>query len=184
VRFVSQFTNYVIGIKPARKKFTEFGVEIVEEEISAAFDFNAWNQHDYETAVLAFKFRGIYQHEDEATPVSPAYRLSVFDTDEVALREGWDENKKILVEQEMLKAPANGRDYVLVTEIALTPPWPSYDLFEGKPQELVEQVLSLGYDLEDVIAYESSKWGQQREDVLVVLQAAVEARDTGEIIVT
>jgi hypothetical protein len=184
MRFVSQFTNYAIGILPGKKRFTEYGVEVVAPDLDAVFDSNGWNQRDMETALLAFRFRGIYQHEDEATPVSPAYRLSIFDTDEVAEKEGWDDETKTLVEQAMLAARANGRDYVQVIEIALNPPWPSYDLFDGKPQALAEQVLALGYDLEEVIAYEESKWGQQREDVLVALRAAAEARDTGEIIVT
>ena len=108
----------------------------------------------------------------------------MFDTDVEAEREGWDEDTKILVEKAMLDAKANGRDYVLVAEIALEAPWPSYDLFEGKPQALAQMVLSLGFDLEDAIAYEESKWGQQREDVLAALQAAVDARDTGEIVVS
>ena len=184
MRFVSQFSEYVLGIHPGRKKYTEYGVDIVDPEINAAFSANDWNQRDYETAVLAFKFRGIYQHEDEATPVSPAYRLSVFDTDEAAAREGWDEDTKILVEKRMLEARANGRDYVLVAELALDPPWPSYDLFEGKPQALAAQVLALGFSLEETIAYEESKWGQQREDVVAALQAAVDARDTGEIVIS
>lgn len=184
MRFVAQYANYVVGITPGHKKFTEYGVDVVDPSIEAEFDRNGWTQHDFETAMLSFKFRGTQQYEDEATPVSPVARLSVYDTDLVAVQEGWDEDTKIKVEQRLLSSQGLGRDYVLVTEMALDPPWPSYDLFEGKPQVLVEQALALGFDLEEVIAYESSKWGQQREDVLAALTAGIEARDTGEIIVT
>lgn len=184
MRFVAQFANYVISITPGRKRFTEYGVDVVEPPIEAEFDANDWVQRDYETAILSFKFRGIQQYEDEATPVSPAARVSVYDTDVEAEKNGWDDETKTIVEQRMLNSSAHGRDYVLVSELALDPPWPSYDLFDGKPEALAEQVLMLGYDPEEVIAYESSKWGQQRESVVSALQAAVEARDTGEIIVT
>jgi hypothetical protein len=184
MRFVSQYTNFVLNIRNPKKKFTEYGVDVIEDEIVAEFDPRSWNQRDIETAIASFKFKGLFQHEDEATPVHPAYRISVYDTDEMALREGWSEEEKTFVESRLMSGQNYGRSYVLVSELALDPPWPAYDQFEGTPQELAEQVLMLGYDLEDVIAYESSKWGQQREDVLVALQAAIEARDTGEIIVT
>jgi hypothetical protein len=184
LRFVSQFTNFTINIRSPKKKYTEFGVEIVEPEIVAEFDQHGWNQRDMEIAVLSFQFRGIFQNEDEATPVPPTYRLSVYDTDEMALREDWDEETKAFVEHRLLNAASFGRDFVLVQELALSPPWPTYDSFEGRAQDIALQVLDMGFDPEDVIAYESSKWGQQRADVIEALQSAIEARDSGEIIVT
>jgi hypothetical protein len=184
MRFVSQYTNFVLNIRNPKKKFTEYGVDVVEDEIVAEFDPRSWNQRDLETAIASFRFKGLFQHEDEATPVHPAYRISVYDTDEMAMREGWDEETKAFVEQRLLTGQNFGRNYVAVTELALDPPWPSYDQFEGKPQELVEQVLALGFDLEEVATYESSKWGQQRDEVLAALQAATEARDSGQIVIT
>jgi hypothetical protein len=184
LRFVSQFTNYVINIQPAVKRVGDFGVEILRPDILAEFQPHNWTQRDLETAVVNFKFRGVYQHEDEATPVHPAYRLSTYDTEELAEAEGWDEETKTLIEQRLLSAKAFGRDYVLVQEVAMPAPWPSYDEFAGTAEELAMQVLDLGYSPEEVIAYESSKWGQQREDVIAALSTAVEARDAGEIIVT
>lgn len=184
MRFVSQYTNFVLNIQPGVKRNTEYGVEQIREDLMAEFDHQAWTQRDLETAVLAFKFRGVFQHEDEATPVHPAYRISVFDTDEKAVQHDWDEETKTLVETRMLAARGLGRDFVLVQELAVDPPWPSYDTFPGDAQALVEQALVLGYNLEEISAYESSKWGQQREDVIAELEGAMAARDAGEIIVT
>jgi hypothetical protein len=184
MRFVSQFTPFSVGIKPGRKRFTDYGIEQVEPEIDAQFDPFGWNQHDMEVAFQNFKFRGQFQYEDEATPVNPAYRLAVYDTDEEALKNGWDEATKEVVEQRLLDAGSYGQAFIRVEEIALQPPWPTYDEFDGKPEALVVMVGDLGFDPEVVLHYEESKWGQQRPEVMQALQTAIEARDTGEIIVT
>ena len=184
MRFVSQYTNFVINVRNPRKKYTEYGVDVQEEGIMAEFDANSWDQRDMEVALGAFDFHGLFQFEDEATPVPPAYRVSVYDTDEQASANEWDEETKAFVEQKLLSARSLGRDFVLVQEVALEAPWPSYDSFEGDPEALVVLALDLGFSLEDCIAYESSKWGQRRPDVLEALQTGIEARDSGEIIVT
>lgn len=184
MRFVSQYTNYIINIRNPVRRVTDFGVEQIRDEIIAEFDANGWNQRDMEVAVQNFKFHGIFQFEDEATPVPPAYRLSIFDTDAKAEEFGWDDETKAEVESRLLGAKSFGRDFVLVQELALAPPWPSYDTFPGDADELALQVLDLGYEIETVVAYETSKWGQNREDVIAALKGAVEARDEGTIIVT
>ena len=184
MRFVAQYTNYILNIRPAKKKFTEYGVEVEWPDLLAEFDSQGWMQRDLETALQSFQFKGTFQHEDEATPVNPAYRLSTYDTEEQALAQGWDEELKSFVEQRLLSAKGFGRDYVLVQETPLAAPWPSYDEFVGEADELAMQVMDLGYDPEMVITYEQSKWGQNREDVVAALQAVVEARDAGDIIVT
>ena len=184
MRFVSQYTNYIINIRNPVRRVTDFGVEQIRDEIIAEFDANSWNQRDMEVAIASFKFHGIFQFEDEATPVPPAYRLSVYDTDEKAAEFGWDDETKAEVEQRMITAKSFGRDFVLVQELALAPPWPAYDTFPGTAEELAQQVLDLGYSVDDVVAYETSKWGQQREDVLDALATAVAVADEGQIIVT
>lgn len=184
MRFVSQYTNYILNIRPARKRFTEYGVEVEYPDILAEFDSQGWVQSDLDRALQSFQFKGMFQHEDEATPVHPAYRLSVYDTDIQAELQDWDEATKALVEQKLLASRGLGRDYVLVEEAALAPPWPAYDEFPEGADALAMQVLDLGYSPEDVIAYETSKWGQNREEVVTALQSLVEARDAGEIIVT
>jgi hypothetical protein len=184
VRFVAQYSNFNINIRNPKKRYTDFGVDEIEPEIIAQFDRGNWNQHDLEVALRVFQFKGLFQHEDEATPVPPTYRLAVYDTDEQAELQDWDEETKAMVEQRLLTAQSFGRDFVLVEEVAMEPPWPTYDSYEGRAEDVAMQVLDLGFDPEQVIAYEESKWGQKRPDVVEALRAAVEARDAGEIIVT
>lgn len=184
MRFVSQYTNFVINVRNPRKKFTDYGVEVEDEGVMAEFDSGSWDGRDMEVALANFKFRGIFQFEDEATPVPPAYRLSVYDTDIKAEELGWSDEEKAEIERRLLAAKSLGKDFVLVHEIAMAPPWPAYDEFAGSAEELAAQVLDLGFSLDEVVAYETSKWGQQREDVLDALATVVAMRDEGQIIVT
>ena len=185
MRFVSQYTNYIINIRAARKKFTEYGVEIESPDILAEFDSQDWVQRDLETALSSFQFKGMFQHEDEATPVHPAYRI-------VGLRHrgagasaglgrgdedaGRAEAAHLGRLRARLRAGTGDGDGPRPGRPTTSSP--------SDADELAMQVLDLGYDPDEVIAYETSKWGQNREDVVAALQAVVEARDAGEIIVT
>jgi hypothetical protein len=42
----------------------------------------------------------------------------------------------------------------------------------------------IGIPFEDVLAYEESKFGERREDVIVALRNAIEVRDEGKVIVS
>ena len=159
MRFVAQYSGYQIKIRDPQAHVTSWGVEQTVQGIVAAFDKNDWLQRDYETALRSFKFKGMYQHEDEATPVEPTYRVAVYDTEDEQAKHGWDDELREEVERKLLSAKAFGRDYVLVQEIAIEPPWPTYDLFRGSPEELVAQVGDLGYLYSDALAYEESQMG-------------------------
>jgi hypothetical protein len=183
MRFVSQYSNFQIQIFPPQARLSPYGVEQTSEGLVAEFSNGDWNQRDYETALRSFKFRGQFQYEDEATPVPPTYRIAVYDTEEQAQLRGWDEEYRSSVEQRLLNAKSFGRDFVLVTEVAIEPPWPRYDEFPGAPEELVMQMDDLGYDLSEALAYEQSKWGQQREPVIAALTQAISKADEDEIVV-
>jgi hypothetical protein len=147
MRFVAQHANFQIQIFPPQARLSPFGVEQTSEGLTAEFSEHDWNQHDYETVLRAFKLRGLQQYEDEATPVPPTNRIAVFDTEEEQAKRNWDDDYRASVEQRLLAAKSFGRSFVLVPEIAIEAPWPRYDVFDGSPEELVEQVDVLGYDL-------------------------------------
>ena len=73
---------------------------------------------------------------------SPAYRLSVYDTDNEAERAGLgrrDEDDGGAAAAR--RAAPTGATSCSCSELALDPPWPAYDEFAGTPEALAEQVL-------------------------------------------
>jgi hypothetical protein len=192
VRFVSQYSGFTVGVQSERRRLDMDGGSVVTRPgVWAEFTNAAMNQRDLEVALGAFQFKGLFQYEDEATPVSPAYRIGVYDTDDQYERrldtdEEWTPEFKALLEQRMLAAPSYGRAFVLVPEQTMDPPWPKYPA--GDDVDATELVLTIhnviGIPFEDVLAYEESKFGERREDVIVALRNAIEVRDEGKVIVS
>lgn len=186
MRFVSQYAGFTVGIQAAKRVRT-MSDEIIESSpfYQAVFDNRAWNQHDLEVAIRHLRFEGMPQYEDQATPVSPAIRISVYDTEEAILKPDWPEGlEKETVERKLLNAMSYGRAFVIVPEVALEAPWPNYDLHDGNADSLVLLVHSLGISFETVLEYESSKWGQQRAEVIEALQTGIMIRDENKVIVS
>lgn len=191
MRFVAQYPGFVAGIRAERSRLSMDGSQImVQSGIQAEFKPEIYNQHDLETALQNFQFKGLFQHEDEATPVGAAYRISIYDTDEeferrLGTEEEWDLDTKALVEQRLLGLTSYGRSFVVVPEQTMEPPWPKYLEWDGTDADelviLCHDVI--GVPFEDVLAYEASKWGPRREDVIVAFQEAIEIRDAEKVIV-
>lgn len=185
-RFVAQYPDYVVGIKGEKSRLTVDGEVILRESsISAPFSTRGWTQRDLEVAMDSFQFKGLYQHEDEATPVNPAYRLSYYDTEEQAKIFGWDEETEALVIQRLMSARSFGKAFVLVPDLPVDPPWPLYDDFDGSAEEAVLIAHNvIGVPFESVIAYEESKWGKQRPDFIEAFTDAIGVRDKGKVVLT
>jgi hypothetical protein len=185
MRYVAQYPVFNVQIRPERTRLTSDGEVIVRQEgIIADFKSRGWNQRDMEVALISFQFKGLVQYEDEATSPEPAYRLSYFDTDEEGDEWGWDQETRELVDRRMMEAKSYGRAFVLVPEVALEAPWPLYDSFEGDATELVLTIHQvIGIPFEQVLEYEASKWGPQREEVIEALNEAIRVRDEGKVVV-
>jgi hypothetical protein len=190
MRFVSQYPGFTVGIQSERRRLDMDGGSVVTRPgFWCEFRSGAMNQHDLEVALQHFQFKGLFQHEDEATPVHAAYRIAVFDTDEEYQRrldgdDEWSLEFKALVEQRLLNAPSYGRSFVVVPEQTLEPPWPKYPAGDVDADDLVLTVHNvLGIPFEDVLAYEESKWGERRENVIEALNDAIRIRDEGKVVV-
>jgi hypothetical protein len=180
VRAVSQYTNHVIQIRPMRSRaLGDGGVEVTQEPILAVFaplDQGGFlYDNEKEAAEEHFNFHGLTQHIDEATPSDPAYRLSVFDLDEAAEREGWDEEAQELVKETLLrKAERSPQSILIITSTPIEAPFPAYDSFEGDPEQLVIKLIEDGFDLERVLHYERA-FGPKRPEIMDALEEGVEA---------
>ena len=185
MRYVAQYPTFTVGIRSEKTRLTSDGEVIMREEsMVAEFRPHGWRQRDLEVALLSFQFSGLFQSEGEAELLEPAYRLSYYDTDEEAELRGWDAETAEFVDKRLQASRAYGRDFVLVPEIAIPAPWPKYDEFDGDATELVLTIHNvIGVPFEDALAYEDSKWGQRREDVIEALQEAIKVRDEGKVVV-
>lgn len=179
MRFISQHSNHVVQIRPQRSRaLGDGGVEITQDPIYAVFTPLDAGGFLYENEKAAatdhFKFHGLTQHEDEATPSDPTYRLSIYDTREEAQKNEWDAETQKLVEDTLVRMSTLSPNDLLVIETTPIPaPFPAYDEYAGDPGELVISLVQQGHDLERVLHYERT-FGQNRPEIIEALELGVE----------
>ena len=168
MRFVSKYGRYGVQVRPViAEAFATGQVRIIQQPIHAIFNIHGITADERDFALTNFVFRGFYQEADEVSVVPFDYRIGVYDTDHAAASEGWDADTKQFVESTLVELCQFG-DIALIPVIALAPPWPKYDSYRGAPSQLIRKLVDEGFDLEAVLAYESSD-GPQRQPVIDAL---------------
>ena len=178
MRFVSHSPKMRVSVVPKKSHFSNFGDEIVDQEGYVA-QFNAGDvtEADLHFAEKMFtnEFGQIHGQTllgDEVTPTPFLERVSVFDTEEVAVREQWDARTvtdvygnvvpfKQYVEEYLTAQAVNHPDFRLVVELPAQPPWPRYMDYRGSLDQLVERLVEDGYDLLEVIRFEEQAGHRQ-----------------------
>jgi hypothetical protein len=179
MRVISQHTNHMIQIQPQRQRpVGDGGVVVTQEPIYAVFtpaEGGAFlYENEKEEAERHFSFHGLTQHQDEATPSDPIYRLSVYDTDTEAERLNWDADTKELVEETLRRKARSTPNTILIIESTPIPaPFPAYDTYDGDPGELVVMLADQGHDLAQVLHYERT-FGPKRQEIIEALELGVE----------
>jgi hypothetical protein len=179
MRFISQHSNHVVQIRPQRSRaLGDGGVEITQDPIYAVFtpieQGGFLYENEKQAAMDNFKFHGLTQHEDQATPSDPAYRLSIYDTEEEADKNEWSAEDKHTVEETLIRMAALSPNDLLVIETTPIPaPFPAYDTYAGDPADLVIKLAEDGHDLERVLHYERT-FGPKRPEVIEALELGVE----------
>jgi len=181
-RFAAQYRRYKITCREHIKMTLANGKEnVIQHGVIAGFEhggpFEPWER---EQAHKHFKFRGTTQERDEATPVDPGLRLSLFDTDAphlVAQWRQWDALEgqppgtiKEEVEDFLRGYMAAGHDYIELVPEPVPAPWPTYDALtihgnrnaEKVAAKNIEIALATGISFEDVIAYEKQNRNDDR----------------------
>lgn len=180
MRFISQYPNYRVQIRPMRVRAMGDGTsQTLQEGLYAQFtgvDSGAMLfERERWLADGHFRLHGNKQHQDEATPVDSIHRFSVLDTDELAKAEGWTEEEKLQVEDTLMKKTLTTPQAILRIEgKPIDPPFPSYDSYDGDLQSLVILLVELGHDLEHVRAYEEL-YGPNRPDFIEALDIGIGA---------
>jgi len=168
VRFISHSPAFMIQIVPERVHFSPYGDRLIDREgFVAKFNQNDINEGDVEFAERVFVPEGLNGRQtliDEVTLAPLLARLSVFDTDEEAKREGWQGqtledstgiyDKKEYVESFLAKHAEGHGDFRLVEVASMEPPWPRYLDYQGTPDELLAKLESEGHDLRRVLVFE------------------------------
>jgi len=180
MRFVSQYPNYKFQVRPQRSRaLGDGGVEITQEGIYAQFtpahSGGMLYENEVAEALRHFEFRGNTQSEDEATPTDPLQRLSIYDTQEEAQKERWDEDTLQLVEARLVEAATTSPgEMIMVTDKPIAAPFPTYDSWEGPdPDMLMVKLIEDGHDLELVLHYERA-FGPRRPLIIQALEATIE----------
>jgi hypothetical protein len=178
MRFVSQFEGYGAQIRVQRQRAIDGGgVEVLQPGLYVKFTPVNANGMLYENerraALDHFTFRGLTQDAGEAIPTDPIQRLSVFDTDEAAIENGWSPEDKALVEAKLTElALTTPQEVLLVADTPVSAPFPNYDFYEGDPTALVVKLIEDGHDLEVVLNYES-RFGLKRPEIIEALEEGV-----------
>ena len=188
MRFVSHAPAMKVGVIPKRAHFTNYGDEIVDQEgYMAEFSRDYVTEADLHFAEKTFlneygQIQGQTVLGDEVTPTPFLDRLSVFDTDEMALAENWADRTyfdargnqidfKQHVETVLAGIADGHQDFRMIVPLPATPPWPNYMEFKGSLEQLVARLVEDGYDLLEVIRFEEQSG--HRQAVIDALRATL-----------
>jgi hypothetical protein len=184
MRFVSQFQGYGVQVRVQRQRaLGDGGVEVLQDGLYVQFvPVHAGGmlyENERRTALDYFNFRGNTQDIGEAIPTDPVQRLSVCDTDEMAMTEGWSDADKALVEDRLCNlALTTPQEVLLVADTPISKPFPNYDAYDGDATALIVKLIEDGHDLEQTLAYERV-FGLKRPDVMDALENAIEIQREG-----
>ena len=150
MRFISKSQRFKISAVKGKVELITGPSGTYQEETKkpyiAHFTQGGATPAEAEMAMQRFKFTGLGDRED------PRRRISVFDTDEFAYREGWAPEFKAQVEKALLE----GQDqfYFLAETPAVAIPWAAYDTAEE--DEILATAQLIGADLNHVLSYEKA----------------------------
>lgn len=163
MRFVAKYQKYAIQARPQREIVTIDGIPMVaQEQIILEFEQGSLRPYEVDAGISQLGAR-----RGLPDGIDPSYRLSVFDTEWAQAAFGWDNDTVEYAEKFLQANPSFGVDYIMVEEPKVAAPWPRYDSIADLEQ-LVEKVVTDGFDIADVIAYE--RQNQNRPDVLAALE--------------
>lgn len=178
-RFVSSHRNYSHGVRNHVPAHLGPDGKMVPEQTELAADFtpDLRTPEDDAVALSSLKFRGLPIFEN-GQPVTPHYRISVFDSEVAKLQNGWtDEDEALVVETLRTKGPI-GTFYVEVVPEPAPKPWNGYDELDDADR-IVELASAINADLQKVAQYEREN--KARPEVIAALEDAISA--AGESII-
>lgn len=183
MRFVSHSPGFCIEVVKLKAYPTQYGDMVVDQEqINAQFNQNDVTDADLEFARTIWpKMEGFTTLIDEVTPTPILDRVSVYDTDEEAIRNNWEgqtvkdergnvHDLKTYIEAKLSERAVRHTEFRQVEAIPVEPPWPNYLQFRGTMEDLIGKLTADGYDLGHAVRYEQQLG---RTQVVEALQAEI-----------
>jgi len=185
VRFVSISAKFAVGIIDEKSHPTPYGAVITDRPgYTAHFTQDDVSDEDLEFVRREWgdKLPGQTVLVDEVTPAPLLQRVSVFDTEEASIREGWSgrtimddrgdvHDFKTFVEAKLSERAERHPDFRQLVEAPVEPPWPNYFSFGGSLEQLIETLVRMGHDLHKVLRFEQQ---QGRVEVAAAIQAQID----------
>lgn len=180
-RFVSQYKNHTVGIRNHSESHLGRDGKMVPEVpgLEAVFEHRLTTASDVEEAKSRLTFKGLMQVEGTEEPYGYGLRVSVFDSEQAQLANGWSDADRILVEEVLRSAHGNGSDFFESIPAPAVKPWKGYDSVTDVDR-ILELALAIDADLAEVVSYEREN--KNREDVIAALLAAQAEQDETVII--
>jgi hypothetical protein len=193
-RYVAKYKKYSINFQADVVEDYATGrsrtiIPLINLQFDVAGSLLPW---EVEAALAHFKFDGLTTEMDEMTPISPLYRLSVFDSQQFVdanrgLKVVDDEGNVKPLTVAMIDEFLDGReeagtDYLRVDAPQMVAPWPAYpklvaggrgNTTASVVEKIVAKVREDEYDPAEVIAYE--RQNLNRPDVIAALEELVVA---------
>jgi hypothetical protein len=169
MRCIAQYGRFGIQYRPRKASVDINGVETVTQEgIYLQFVQGDLYENELRAAEEQFKFKGQFQHVDEATPALPTYRLSTFDT----MAQDWPDELREEVEAWLIQAAREDSSFIVIDSTPIEKPWPAFDEWPGEPSDIVVALETMGYDLQTALDYERL-FGKRRPEIIAVLEEAL-----------
>ena len=155
MRFASQYKQYGMQIVPQREMVLATGqVQTLQEGLYVKFTTGDLSDDEIRICRESFSMHGFKTERDEVTMVDPLSRLSVFDTDLAAKEFNWTDEEKALVEETLMERSKETTFIVYLPAQVVEAPFPAYDSFDGTTEELLQKLISDGFELSKVRIYE------------------------------
>jgi hypothetical protein len=173
MRFIARYGRYAVQVRPHIQEHYATGQSrTIQSALVARFHEGLLLPAERELALTHWTFNGFYQEQDEVTQVAPDYRIGLFDSRAAQIEQGWTDEDRKTVEEELERlALANPSELLLVVGIRAEAPWPNYDVYDGSINDLCTKVIEDGYDLDEVLAYEES--AQDRPEIIAALKQLI-----------
>ena len=174
-RFVSQHREFAHGVRPGKEAHLgPDGVMVPEQrELIANFSPDLRTDADLALALSTFTFRGLPIYEN-GKEVSPAMRVSVYDSEVARLQEGLTEGEEELIVAALRSSSHLGTAFVESVPVAALKPWNGYDDVTDADR-VVELALAIDADLAQVLQYEREN--ASRPEFVAALKEAIDSAD-------